>query len=411
MVDTYVKQMESKKFEDIQEIVDYISELLHCPVTIEDSEHRLLGYSKHDARTDPARIETIISRQVPYSVTVRLWKSGILAKLNESHKPIRIEAMQEIGLGNRVAVAIRHKQTILGYIWIVELDNALTNQGMLLLHRASEILKKLLMKRALPARKKDQDDQQFLLQLLSGGISSNELINEKLQQKGIVAPRQIAVVVFSIENTKSKRRTKQLLDGIITVKEIELLFSLEEGQDVILLIANNKAMFQRKILNEFIKDTIRNWKNHYHLSASGSVGQIYDNLLHARKSYEEAMEVLALKQSYPTELLHVYQYEELGIFQHIRSIAERRQLEDFTYTPLKELLHYDEKQQTELVKTVEAFLDNDCRVNDAAQMLHIHPNTLNYRIKRVVEITGLQLQDPIAKMALYLELKLREWRK
>ena len=42
-----------------------MSDLLGCPVTVEDVNFRLLAYSSHEKVTDAARIATIINRQVP----------------------------------------------------------------------------------------------------------------------------------------------------------------------------------------------------------------------------------------------------------------------------------------------------------------------------------------------------------
>src|SRR4051812_4030829 len=41
----------SEGFDSLDEIADRISEVLHCPITIEDANHRLLAYSTHDERT------------------------------------------------------------------------------------------------------------------------------------------------------------------------------------------------------------------------------------------------------------------------------------------------------------------------------------------------------------------------
>ena len=49
----------------LEDVADQISDVLNCPITIEDTHHRLLAYSTHNDFTDPARTSTIISRRVP----------------------------------------------------------------------------------------------------------------------------------------------------------------------------------------------------------------------------------------------------------------------------------------------------------------------------------------------------------
>ncbi|WP_256204384.1 hypothetical protein [Planococcus faecalis] len=109
-----------KSFFDLKELVDSIQENLGCPTTIEDTNHRLHAYSSHEVDTDSARIGTIISQRVPEKVINRLWREGIIPKLMQSDCALRIPHIEDIGLRDRVAIAIRKDNEILGYIWIVE---------------------------------------------------------------------------------------------------------------------------------------------------------------------------------------------------------------------------------------------------------------------------------------------------
>lgn len=44
----------------------------------------------------------------------------------------------------------------------------------------------------------------------------------------------------------------------------------------------------------------------------------------------------------------------------------------------------------DLMRTLEAYLDQDLDRRRTAGLLHVHPNTLDYRLKRIVELTGLE---------------------
>lgn len=52
---------------------------------------------------------------------------------------------------------------------------------------------------------------------------------------------------------------------------------------------------------------------------------------------------------------------------------------------------YAERRGTDLIDTLEVFLDSDLDRRRAAERLHVHPNTLDYRLRRVGELTGLDL--------------------
>ncbi|MEO6204210.1 MAG: helix-turn-helix domain-containing protein, partial [Mycobacteriales bacterium] len=53
----------------------------------------------------------------------------------------------------------------------------------------------------------------------------------------------------------------------------------------------------------------------------------------------------------------------------------------------------------DLCQTLEAYLDNDLNRRGTAAALHIHPNTLDYRLKRIVDLTEL---DPSSTKGLQL---------
>src|SRR5690554_4351761 len=107
-------------FGNLEDLADDISEVLECSVTIEDANHRLVSYSSHISATDPARISTIMGRRVPEKIIQTLWRNGIMQQLMNSENPVRVEAIEEIGLGSRLAIAIRKDNRILGYIWLME---------------------------------------------------------------------------------------------------------------------------------------------------------------------------------------------------------------------------------------------------------------------------------------------------
>lgn len=68
---------------------------------------------------------------------------------------------------------------------------------------------------------------------------------------------------------------------------------------------------------------------------------------------------------------------------------------------------YAAKRDTELVETLETFVETRLDRSGSAQALHVHPNTLDYRLKRITELTGLDLGDPDSLARVVLALKAR----
>ncbi|WP_236794093.1 PucR family transcriptional regulator [Amycolatopsis sp. GM8] len=69
------------------------------------------------------------------------------------------------------------------------------------------------------------------------------------------------------------------------------------------------------------------------------------------------------------------------------------------------LLAYDTAQGTDLVRTVRVFLECSSSPTAAAKALHVHVNTLRYRIARASELLGLDLNDFTTQVDVYLALQ------
>jgi PucR C-terminal helix-turn-helix domain len=69
---------------------------------------------------------------------------------------------------------------------------------------------------------------------------------------------------------------------------------------------------------------------------------------------------------------------------------------------------YAERRSSDLLDTLEAFLACDLDRRKTAQRLHVHPNTLDYRLRRIAELTGLEPGRPRDLAQLELALARRK---
>jgi sugar diacid utilization regulator len=82
-----------------------------------------------------------------------------------------------------------------------------------------------------------------------------------------------------------------------------------------------------------------------------------------------------------------------------------RELERFYEETIEPLASYDEQYETELVATVEAYLDNDGNVAATAKQLFTHRHTVRYRLERVRELCGHDVSATEGREKLGLGLK------
>jgi len=103
----------------------------------------------------------------------------------------------------------------------------------------------------------------------------------------------------------------------------------------------------------------------------------------------------------------VLAFEETGAYRLLLSAMSENpaELQRFYAETVEPLVAYDDQYATDLVATVEAFLDADGNVAGTAQRLFTHRHTIRYRLERVRELCGLDVGSSDGREKLSLGLK------
>ncbi|MFC5792646.1 PucR family transcriptional regulator [Thalassorhabdus alkalitolerans] len=397
-----------RKFDNLEQFADFLSEIIHCPVTIEDANHRLLAYSSHDNKTDAARVATIIGRRVPEKVINRLWKDGVIPALNKQDEPVIIPEIDDIGLGDRVAVAIRKGSEVLGYIWIVEAAHKGDQVDRNLLTLASEKAKKLLLHVSRQKVKREKDYQELFWELLTGNIHSHDEAVDRLSSITPSVPPCFSVMAFQIQGKLDDSIHKKITYLINTQQQVKVLLHTLDDRLLLLLASTSEESNSLSSINNFALLFLKQLKERFRIenvrAACSSIQE--GDLTKTAFAYQEALSALSIKQQFPEETNDIVFYHDLGVFRYLNGLLEQRRDENHTHPGLRKLREYDSKNNTELYDTLETYLNRDGNINEAAKDLHVHVNTLNYRVKRICEIAQIDVKNPHYKLSLYLEIKL-----
>lgn len=65
---------------------------------------------------------------------------------------------------------------------------------------------------------------------------------------------------------------------------------------------------------------------------------------------------------------------------------------------------YDARRNSNLLRTLRVYFATGANASEAAERLFLHRNSMLYRLARIEELTGLDLKDPRARLALQLGL-------
>jgi DNA-binding PucR family transcriptional regulator len=87
----------------------------------------------------------------------------------------------------------------------------------------------------------------------------------------------------------------------------------------------------------------------------------------------------------------VVAFEDLGIHRLLLQVPDLAELRSFATEILGKLGAQERQRGTELLTTLACYFRENNSPQRTARSLHVHPNTVAYRIRRIQEITGLQL--------------------
>jgi GAF domain-containing protein len=88
----------------------------------------------------------------------------------------------------------------------------------------------------------------------------------------------------------------------------------------------------------------------------------------------------------------VVSYEELGAYKYLLRIAPDPGAHDATIAAVAKLARYDRTRNASLLVTLEEYLRRRGNISATSEALYVHPNTLRQRLRRIADLTGLDLR-------------------
>ena len=107
----------------------------------------------------------------------------------------------------------------------------------------------------------------------------------------------------------------------------------------------------------------------------------------------------------------VFTYEDMITYYAAQTLLKRNDADEFCPESIAIIRAYDAEHGTELCPTLEQYLLHVGDPVTAAKALHVHRNTLLYRVNKVRELTGMDLSDGNERLAAQLYFRLEECRR
>jgi purine catabolism regulator len=124
------------------------------------------------------------------------------------------------------------------------------------------------------------------------------------------------------------------------------------------------------------------------------------------RSYQEARQALMIGRRLFSGQPVTY-FGELGIYRLLFHLQGTEEVHTFYEEVLGPLLEYDRRTDNDLVVTLETYFACNGNLSEAARRLHLHRNSLLYRLDRIQEVLQADLEDADTRLSLQVALKMR----
>lgn len=135
----------------------------------------------------------------------------------------------------------------------------------------------------------------------------------------------------------------------------------------------------------------------------GGLGRPAGELADWKDSHREAAQALSMaaRLNEPAPLF----FGDLSVYRLLFQLEGSPELESFCREVLGPLMDYT--GSGDLLETLEAFCDRLGNLSQTAEKLFIHRNSLLYRMERISQLAGIDMNNPDTRLAVHLALKIR----
>jgi DNA-binding PucR family transcriptional regulator len=387
---------------DLFGLAQSIADRIHGMVSIEDADSHVLAYSASNDEADDLRRLSILGRAGPPEHLKWIGQWGIFDALRAGGDVVRVAERPELGLRPRLAVGVhqpglsaRRAPDFAGTIWVQQGSRPLADdaEGVL---RGAAVLAARIMSRLAARPSTHALRVQQLLGLADLGSVDLEAIPRELE---IVADGDAALIGF--DGTGDHSRLADVLALSANAFRVDAQVG-SRGSRVYVLFPDTT---KRSSLHSWIRGTIKALQTELGLRLRAVVAVPLSGLAGLSAVRADVDRVLDSAERHPDSFASVTLLAEASTTVLLDEIVTMVGADERLVDPrVRELQAHDPV----LVQTLRAYLDSFGDVAAAADQLHVHPNTVRYRTRRIETLLSTSLDDPDVRLLLSLGLRATE---
>jgi len=382
----------------IQEIVDTAFELIGNPIIVLSNNYEILAYTRNVKIDDPVWNHTVTVGKSPDSFIDCIKKGRIIEKVYKSKSAIIVQASPSRCRDIMGKVEIDGK--IVAHIGIGEYLAPFKENDVELATLLCSVLSTEMQKNKLFLNTKRIMFEHFITDLLDGKMINKEIMSERMQHIDFKAEGFLYVMTVSIEDYEFLNTTisyaRDQLENLVPGSK-----SLIYNNQIVLIISTQSESlsdWNPKKLEDYLKSN----------KMYAGISRTFTDISMLRKHYRQSLSSIRLGS-----MMHKHKvlfcFEDYAPYQLMDLRSKEEDIKDFCHPGITALMDYDRLNGTGFAKSLLVYIENGMNVVESARVLHIHRNTMTYRIEKIQKITGIDLACRNMLFHMHLSLKILEF--
>jgi purine catabolism regulator len=392
-------------------VLGALARLTEKAVALEDPAHQLLRLEwPPQEALRAARLATLPNTHDllngANAAAVRAWLQSVTVRATDP--PTALFDLDGRGWARLVA-PVQGATGLAGLVSLIAPPGQFTARDRLLLKRATAACALEFAKQTAVLDAQEQPRGEFVASLLAGDLPEPQLAEHRANALGLRLGKAHNVLVLRpVEPPlapRGERRLEEVVAWSLGADAQALPYRALGGVAALVLpverfgdaraLASWAASFHRQVAGQWGAGGL-----------SAGLGRVQQGLAGIRVAYQGALWALDLGERLfgPGRLT---QLQDLGVYQLLLALQRTPDLADFCHELLGPLLEYDRQKRADLVSTLEAYFAARNSPSETAERLHLHRNTVLYRLRRIRELLGRDPDDPEQRLGLQLALRAR----
>lgn len=278
-------------------------------------------------------------------------------------------------------------------------------------------LSQIMCRRLVLEENERNAEEQLFSSILDAEHLSRERVLEQAGHLNISLEGSFCVAEFSFEYLENSSYKNPAVFGKAAGRIMNVVFSLYRREKLLILPQAGSVLvlipaldFSEAQMREVLERIAARMQRDHAVKVRVGVGNSTSYLDEIKRSRDEAS--MAIRTAAAVSLPGtVFFYREQGIYTLITHVDNSRVLDAYVEEQLGRLFRADEVGGGNLSETLENYLNCSCNAKKTAEVMFVHRNTLNYRLKKICEILSCDLDDLDKVLALKLAFLIRRYRK